>query len=120
MQVQGKIDDNESLVTEMEEEVENLRIANAKMENRNDLLVRRLQPPSMSVIVLSFPHTLCAVAAQCPMHSSSFHGCNYAMVYNFAWHARDSISVARFARTGTEVLGSRCKGSAPTMCRTSI
>ena len=27
----------------MEEEVENLRLSNAKLENRNDLLVRRLR-----------------------------------------------------------------------------
>ena len=39
LQVQGKIDDNESLVADLEEEVESLRIANGKLENRNNLLV---------------------------------------------------------------------------------
>ena len=46
LQVQGKIDDNESQVAEMEEEIESLRLSNAKLENRNDLLVRHGSPHS--------------------------------------------------------------------------
>jgi len=59
LQVQGKIDENESQLAEMEEEIENLRLSNGKLENRNDLLVRRRGPHSQ----LGFAYLSQAVAS---------------------------------------------------------
>ncbi len=73
VQVQGKIDENESQVAEMEEEIESLRLSNGKLENRNDLLVRRawlhrqLRPVNLPQAVMSGSMTL---QTQCSAWSS--------------------------------------------------